>query len=251
MPSILGRNISAVFGYLKERLRDVIKGWDKKMLSKGGKEILLKTVAQALPNYAMSIFLLPQQLSLELERLMTRFWWKSYINKDKGITWLSWDRMSSSMTNGGMGFRKLREFNITLVGKQGWRLITNENSLVSRIFKARYYPRDSFLSAKIGHNPSYVWRNILEAHTLLKWGAVRRVGSWRNISITTDPWLPDAADPYIHTNHEAIKDKNVAALMVTGQNQWDVDLVNDIFNTRDADLILSIPLRQEDVDFWC
>lgn len=42
LPSILGRNKSAVFGYLKDRLKDRIKGWDKKMLSKGGKEILLK-----------------------------------------------------------------------------------------------------------------------------------------------------------------------------------------------------------------
>lgn len=38
--------------------------------------------------------------------------------------------------------------------------------------------------------------------------------------------------------------------MVTGQNQWDIDLINDIFNVRDADLILSIPLRQEDAYYW-
>lgn len=110
------------------------------MLSRGGKEVLLKTVAHALPNYAMSIFLLPQQVCSELEMLMTRFWWRSDVNKGKGISWMCWDRMSHSKAYGGMGFRKLRSFNIALVGKQGWRLLINENSLVSRVYKARYYP---------------------------------------------------------------------------------------------------------------
>lgn len=48
LPNIIGRNKSALFGFLKERLRSRIQGWDKKTLSKGGKEVLLKTVAQVL-----------------------------------------------------------------------------------------------------------------------------------------------------------------------------------------------------------
>lgn len=56
LPNTLGRNKSVILGYLKNRLQDKIQGWDKKMLSKGGNEILLKTVAQSLPNYTMSMF---------------------------------------------------------------------------------------------------------------------------------------------------------------------------------------------------
>lgn len=51
-------------------MQERIEGWDKKYLSKGGKELLLKTVSQALPNHAMSIFLLPKQLCSEMESLM-------------------------------------------------------------------------------------------------------------------------------------------------------------------------------------
>lgn len=74
---ILGKNKSAVLGYLKNRLQSRIQGWDKKFLSKGGKEILLKMVAQALLNYAMSVFLLPKQMCNDTEKDMCRFWWKS------------------------------------------------------------------------------------------------------------------------------------------------------------------------------
>lgn len=88
-----GRKRTAVFGYLKDRLRDRVQGWDKEFLSGSGKEVLLKTVAQALPNYAMGIFLIPQQTCRELEGIMSKFWWKTSKKKDRGISWLSWDRM--------------------------------------------------------------------------------------------------------------------------------------------------------------
>lgn len=38
LPSIIGRNKNVVLGYLKERMQKKIEGYDKKLLSKGGKE---------------------------------------------------------------------------------------------------------------------------------------------------------------------------------------------------------------------
>lgn len=202
-------------------------------------------VAQSLPSYAMSIFILPSQTSMNMERLMTKFWWRAYVKKDRSISWMSWDRMCKRKLQGGMGFRKLKDFNIALVGKQGWRLLTNENSLVSRMYKARYYPNNSFLTATVGKNPSYVWRSIMEAQVLLKKGAVRRIGSGMSVSIQDDPWLPDSNDPYIRTRSEAIVGRTVSSLMVSGRMEWDTDLVNDIFEERDANLIMSIPLSHK------
>lgn len=70
LPNIMGRNKSAIPGYIKDRLQDRVKGWDKKIISKGGKEILLKIVAQFLPNYVMNVFMLPVELCKDLERIM-------------------------------------------------------------------------------------------------------------------------------------------------------------------------------------
>lgn len=173
-----------------------------KWLSRGGKEVLIKTVAQALPNYTMSMFRIPQQLCTDLERILNKFWWKNSSN-NKGIHWLQWDRMCTKKSRGGLGFRKLQDFNVALLGKQGWRLIDKPGTLVERVYKARYYPEGSFMSAKVGSNPSYIWRSIMEARVILKQGAVRRVGTGTSISIIKDPWLP-ADDSYVHTNNEAI-----------------------------------------------
>ena len=56
-------------------MNEKIEGWDKKTLSKGGKEVLLKTIAQSLPNFVMSVFLLPLHLCHDLEELMCKLWW--------------------------------------------------------------------------------------------------------------------------------------------------------------------------------
>lgn len=50
----------------------------------------------------------------------------------------------SKKIEGGMGFRKLQDFNVALLGKQGWRLVTNIDSLVEKVYIARYYPEGLF-----------------------------------------------------------------------------------------------------------
>lgn len=72
---------------------------------------------------------------------------------------------------GGMGFQNLRDFNVALLGNQGWRLLKYPDKLVSRVYKARYYPDATFLSAKIGVNPSFIWRSFLESQSFVKTGS--------------------------------------------------------------------------------
>ena len=44
----------------------MLQGWKGKILSKVGKEVLIKAVAQSLPTYAMGVFQLPLKLCDEL-----------------------------------------------------------------------------------------------------------------------------------------------------------------------------------------
>jgi len=75
--------------------------------------------------------------------------------------------INSQCTNiighGGMGFRDLTAFNLAMLGKQGWKFQTQKDCLVSKLYKARYFPRSDYIEAKLGHNPSFVWRSIYSA----------------------------------------------------------------------------------------
>uniref|UniRef100_A0A803NLX6 Reverse transcriptase domain-containing protein n=1 Tax=Cannabis sativa TaxID=3483 RepID=A0A803NLX6_CANSA len=174
-----------------------------RMLSRAGKEVLLKSVAQALPSYAMNVFLLPVDTCKELERLMAKFWWSTGSSQTKGKSWMSWSRMCRHKHAGGLGFRDLRDFNLALLGKQGWRLLTHNSSLVGRVFKAKYYPATTFLKAELGDNPSFVWRSIVEAKDLLASSVGRSIGTGEFVSILNDPWLP-AENPFVISNHSAL-----------------------------------------------
>lgn len=47
-----------------------------------------------------------------------------------------------------MDFKDLVAFNVAMLGKTGWKLQTDSDSLVSRIFKVEYYPNSSYLESK-------------------------------------------------------------------------------------------------------
>ena len=57
---------------------------------------------------------------------------------------------------GGMGFKQLKQFNLALLAKQGWRLQMGQNSLVYQVFKAKYFSNCDFVNASLGKKPSYV-----------------------------------------------------------------------------------------------
>ena len=87
--------------------------------------------------------------------------------EEKKIAWLSWEKMCEPKADGGMGFKKLKQFNLALLAKQGWRLQLGQNSLVFRVLKAKYFPRCEFIQASLGNNPSYTWHSIVAAQKLV------------------------------------------------------------------------------------
>lgn len=143
-------------------------GWNKRYLTNVDKEVVIRSVAQAMPVYAMSIYLLPVSTCLDIERCLNRFWWGSKRRENRTIHWMSWNRLCIPKLQGGLSFKQIREFNIALHGKQSWRLVTNLDSLVEKIFKARYHVNCSFMEASTGYNPSYCWRSIVASQEVIK-----------------------------------------------------------------------------------
>ena len=56
LPANVGMDKSNCFQFLIDRIITKISGWKEKLLSEGGKEILLKSVVQAIPTYTMFLF---------------------------------------------------------------------------------------------------------------------------------------------------------------------------------------------------
>jgi len=88
-----------------------------------------------------------------------------------------------------MGFRHLYGFNLAMLEKQGWKLATDHDTIVSRVFKARYYPRGNFIDAKLGHNPSFIWCSIHASQVVVKGGLRWRLGDGQNIRMWNESWI--------------------------------------------------------------
>ena len=140
---MVGHSKYKAFADLKAKVEKRVKGWKESFLSQGGREVLIKAVAQAIPTYTMNCFKLPNSLCNDISGLIRRFWWGQR-NLEKKIHWVSWEKLCCSKFKGGLGFRDLKAFNLALLAKQGWRLLTDHQSLFAKMFKARYFPQSQF-----------------------------------------------------------------------------------------------------------
>lgn len=223
VPTNMERKKKALFRYMKDRIKQQISGWSSRLLSRTEKEELLKLVAQAMPNYLMSVYLLPKDLCAKLERMMNSFWW-GIRGDGKRIRWKSWERMSKPKMVGGMGFIRVHDFNLVVIAKQGWRLLIVPNSLLAKIYKARYYLESNFLDVEVGSTLSFIWNGIIKVLLLIRRGVIRAISDGRDIGVYKDPWLIDREDAFVSSwPKEDHLDLRVVDLFVEGRKEWNVE----------------------------
>ncbi|CAA7029126.1 unnamed protein product [Microthlaspi erraticum] len=156
--------------------------------------------------------------------------------------------MSKRKAQGGLGFKDIEAFNLALLGKQLWRMMTQPNSLIAKVFKARYFQKSDPLHAKLGSRPSYAWRSIHASQQWIKKGSRKIIGDGANTSIWEDHWIdqkparpilstlcnPDQVPPQ-HSKSSLVKD-----LLIPGSRVWNEEIIRDSFGEEDRKRILEI-----------
>uniref|UniRef100_A0A2N9HCL8 Reverse transcriptase domain-containing protein n=1 Tax=Fagus sylvatica TaxID=28930 RepID=A0A2N9HCL8_FAGSY len=211
LPAMVGKSKQQTFNGLKEALARRLQGWKERSLSKAGRAILIKTIAQAIPTYTMSCFKLPKVWCDSVNSLVSKYWWGQSKEENK-IHWINWGRLCTPKDEGGMGFRDLNCFNLALLAKQGW--------------------------AKLGSNPSFMWRSILAARELLLKGIRWKLGNGKAVHIWNDDW--GVSD--LHPQAQAREVQWVAELIDSSSGVWDMDVLQEVFDPATAVQIQQVPL---------
>jgi hypothetical protein len=90
--------------------------------------------------------------------------------------------MTTPKYAGGMGFRDIDHFNLSLLARQAWRILQNPETLSAKILKAVYYPDNDFLESQVGSHPSKIWRAIVDGKEVLRQGLIRRNGTGEKLT---------------------------------------------------------------------
>ncbi|GAU10125.1 hypothetical protein TSUD_418540, partial [Trifolium subterraneum] len=257
LPSMVGRSKKAIFSYIKDRIWKRINSWRGRALSKAGKEIMIKSVLQAIPSYVMSMFIPPASLIDDIEKIINAFWWRNgrtNNNNTKGIQWLAWERLACPKAYGGLGFRNFEAFNKAMVAKQVWHIVQNPNSLVAKLIKVRYFPCSSLFEAPLRYNPSFAWRSMWQTRQILSLGCRWRIGSGDNIHVMHDPWLRGSTNRWVPSPQPAgVYQLSVRDLLHDNYKAWNIVKVRNLFSRDVAEKILETPLVssvREDKVVW-
>jgi ribonuclease HI len=253
LPTAVGRITSGSFDHIIDRIRGRIQGCEK-LLSCAGREIFIKSVIQAISTYSMSCYKFTKKVCKSLSSCSANYWWSSSLDRSS-LHWVSWEILASPKAKGGMGFRDLELFNLALLGKHGWRLMTSPDTLCAKVLKGRYYPMTDFLQATLPRNASATWRAIIAGREALQQGLIKRIGSGLTVDVWNDKWIPGirSMQPTVHLGEAEDHDEIslVCDLIDNEIGCWKIDKVRRNFIPPEADAILNIPLRRgEGEDFW-
>lgn len=250
LPECFSGSKTEMLAYIYDRLKGRMNGWFMKLLSQGGKEVLIKAVAMAMPVYAMSCFKLTKKSCQNLTKAMADFWWNS-LEHTRKIHWLSWSKLSLAKEQGGLGFKDLQSFNQALLAKQAWRILNDPESLFAKLFKSRYFPYQDFLRAANGPRPSYAWRSIQFGKELLQSGITKKLGNGKSMSVWVDAWIEgDVPRRPLMKNIFVDLLLSVDRLVDVENRCWNLNTLHDLFYDEDVARIMVMKVQVDQDDFW-
>ncbi|XP_027152430.1 uncharacterized protein LOC113752516 [Coffea eugenioides] len=221
LPMVITRTKDQVFGFIRDNIRRKLQDWKNKKLCK------------------------------DITASMANYWWGETDGKSK-MHWLSWKKVALKKSEGGLGFKDIEAFNKALLGKQIWRVLTNPNLLISRVLRAKYFPKDSIFKCKPQKNVSWIWQSLLGARSLVEKGVIKRIGNGRSTNIWEYKWIPGSSSGKPSTPRPLNSSLKIVHELII-QKRWDRNTIFRVFNQSDGERILSIPISsigREDSYFW-
>lgn len=74
LPFLTSRSKHVLFSDAKDKVREKLSRWKEKLLTEVGKEILTRSVIQAISSYAIQCFKLPKNLCDDILKMVRNFW---------------------------------------------------------------------------------------------------------------------------------------------------------------------------------
>jgi hypothetical protein len=248
LPLFFSKSKVGAFKDILEKVSGKIEGWRAKTLSQAGRTVLIKSVAASIPSYAMSSFLMPMSFSSSLDRMFKNFWWGFPKDKARNLSLKSWNSICLPKHEGGLGFRRMHEFNLSLITKLGWKMTTNTDCLWVKQLQKKYIKYGDFLSSPTSYSASWLWKGIQKIKPFLLSGACLKVSRNSAAPIWSSNWVPTI--PSFKPGPKFPLNKHLPALLVRDLIDpnlaiWKTSAIHNLFDSISAIEILKIRISDE------
>ncbi|XP_060177821.1 uncharacterized protein LOC132607756 [Lycium barbarum] len=228
-PITHARKRKADYNDLLKKVRDKLHAWKGKLLSPGGKAMLINSVLQSIPIHLLSAIKPPKCVIKDIHKIFARSFWSS--NEDvKKRHWSAWLNMCYPKHEGGLGFRSIFDVSKAQCAKLWWRFRT-VYSLWSNFMWIKYYKKQYPQNVQ-WKGGSQVWKMMLEARDNIEqeiW--------WETRSGTTNIWF-----------HNWTRVEHVKELMNGGM--WDIVKLEQCFPEEIVDHIMAELEIKENSQEW-
>nr|GEV88810.1 hypothetical protein [Tanacetum cinerariifolium] len=161
VPLISSRLLCSDYKILVEKLESWVNDWRNKFLSLAGRLQLIRFVLSSMHIYWASIFILLFCIVHDLEQLMHGFLWcQGEMNKRKAK--VAWESVCLLKHEGGLGIRRIKDYNIALMATHIWSILTHMESLLVKWVHTYKLKGHRFWDVPCRGDVSWGWRKLLQ-----------------------------------------------------------------------------------------
>lgn len=176
-------------GPLIHHIKGKISSWSARSLSYAGRLLLLNTVVAGITNFWTSTFIIPKSCMRQINSLCSSFLWHGTVEGSHSAR-VSWDAVTLSKDEGGLGCRDLLHWNKACTIRLIWLLFTSSGSIWVAWFKSVILSGDLSNFWTIKQKQTYSWyiRKMLSyRETAYSWIKMK-IGSGSTVRFWTDNW---------------------------------------------------------------
>lgn len=151
--------------------------------------MLTQSVVTSLPTYYMQTMLLPKYVCNRLESDLRKFIWGADVD-GRSYSHVPWDRVCSPKSMGGLGLKRLHEFNQDIFMKINWGLVHAPNDLWVRVLRHKYRCGDGIMPM-VERRPSEssIWNGVRSTWKAFSRGIHWQIGDGKSVRFWKDRWL--------------------------------------------------------------
>lgn len=141
MPLGLNPHNFSLWTPILDKFRSNLSSWKSKCLNQADKLIVLKATLDSLPIYWFTLFVIPRQVQLEIDKLRHGFFWEDIFTDGiykRKLHSLSWSLLCQQKNFGGLNIANLKERIEAMIAKWHWRLVVERGSLWSSLLEKLY-----------------------------------------------------------------------------------------------------------------